>query len=116
MDQNLLNARRAAARVAYETYDFLDARVEGQFDWEVAGEELRRTVFLAPVEAEDGVEMVTFCVSFHGAESAELDEVYCITAVGNRYGQPGGCEFAGNGHEGYMSPLTAQAQATGLYS
>jgi hypothetical protein len=116
MDQNLLNARRSAAGVAYETYDFLDARKEGQFDWEVAGEELHRTVFLAPVEAEDGVEMVTFCVSFRGAQSAELNEVYCVTAAGNRYGRPGGGESAGKVHEGYMSQLTAQAQATGLYS
>lgn len=83
--------RLSAADLAYRAYDFLDARVEGQFVWkpEKDGRGLSRSVFLAPVEAEEGVEMVTFYVRFPDTHSNQLEDVYCVTSAGNRYGRSG---------------------------
>jgi hypothetical protein len=84
-------SRLSTADLAYRAYDFLDARVEGQFDWvpEKDGRGLKRTVFLAPVEAEEGVEMVTFHVRFPDTHSNQLEDVYCLTAGNTRYGRSG---------------------------
>jgi hypothetical protein len=84
-------SRLSTADLAYRAYDFLDARVEGQFDWvpEKDGRGLKRTVFLAPVEAEEGVEMVTFYVRFPDTHSNQLEDVYCLTAGDTRYGRSG---------------------------
>lgn len=120
MEKNLTLAQRAAADRAFDSYDFLDARVEGQQPWNSgsvrASEDQQRPasyaariVFLSPVEAEDGVEMVNFEVRFKEAGSAEVEEVSCTASTGNRFGQPGLDSLAA------MHEMTRQAQANRLY-
>lgn len=85
---DLQQLRDAAATQAFEAYDFLDARVEGSSGWEyiTPGTEMTRPVFLAPVEEEEGTEMVSFTVRFKDASSAEVVEAYAITHHGNIFG------------------------------
>ena len=117
MNQNLKPARTRAAEFAYNTFDFIDARREGQFAWVIdeAANEMRRTVFLAPVEAEEGVEMVQFHVRFKDAQSTEVAEAFCVTSAGTRYGHPGDEEFVLSVQHHDLALLVADAQRQGLY-
>jgi len=80
--------RLQAARLAFQQYDFQDTVIEdtGGWEWDSPGNEMSRTLFLAPIDDADSTEKARFTVRFADNDSVDVIEVYAINYYGTLFG------------------------------
>ena len=80
--------RLQAAQLAFQQYDFQDTVIEatGGWEWDSPGNEVRRTLFLAPIDDADSTEKAHFIVRFANNDSVDVVEVYAINYFGSLFG------------------------------